>query len=217
MVVPENSLASRIEHTLLKPEAASADIRMLCEEAMAHGFYSVCVAPVHVATAREFLGQGSMVRVTTVAGFPLGFSLPQTKAYEAERAGADGAHEVDMVMAIGAAKEGLWDVVRSDIKSVRIAAPRMVLKVIIETGHFSASQIARAVKEAVRAGADYVKTSTGLGPRGASIEDIAIMLDAAGGKAKVKAAGGIRTREQAVAMINAGAHLIGTSSGTEIV
>jgi deoxyribose-phosphate aldolase len=210
-------LAGRIEHTNLKAEATGADILRLCGEAVEYGFYSVCVGPCYVRLARESLGKGSMVRVTTVAGFPLGLSASKTKAHEAQLALHDGADEVDMVMAIGAAREGLWDIVGDDIASVRTAVPGMVLKVIIETGHFSAEEIARAVKVASDAGADYVKTSTGFGPRGASLEDIRIMREAAGGRAKVKAAGGIRTQEQATAMIDAGADLIGTSSGPHII
>ncbi len=155
--------------------------------------------------------------MTTVAGFPLGTSAPEVKAREAALAAQAGAQEVDMVMRVGAACEGRWDIVESDIRAVRSAVPGAVLKVIIETCYLDRARKLRAVEAVVNAGADYVKTSTGFGPSGATVEDVVLLKEAAGGRVKVKAAGGIRTYEDAVSMIEAGADLIGTSNGPSIV
>ncbi len=209
-------VACRIEHTLLRADATEQDLERLCHEALEFGFYSVCIAPCHVPFVREFLDQrvdqrGGKTRVTTVCGFPLGTSETETKAREAELAVANGADEVDMVMRVDAALEGRWDIVEGDIRAVREAVLNAVLKVIIETCYLDRARKLRAVEAVVNAGADYVKTSTGFGPSGATVEDVALLKEAAGGRVKVKAAGGIRTHEDAVSMIQAGADLIGTS------
>jgi deoxyribose-phosphate aldolase len=208
-------LARLIEHTLLKAEATDEDIRGLCEEAVEFGFHSACVLPCHVRMAREALG--GRARVTTVAGFPLGASVPEVKALEAGRAVSDGAQEVDMVMRVGAALDDRWDMVEDDIKSVREAIPGAVLKVIIEACFLSDEQKLAAVDAAARAGADFIKTSTGFGPSGATVEDVRLLKEAASGRVKVKAAGGIGSYAQAVSMVEAGADLIGTSSGVRII
>ncbi len=212
-------ICSQIEHTLLRADATQGDLIKLCHEALEFDFYSVCVAPCNVPFVRELIDQdGGMARVTTVSGFPLGTSESQVKANEARLAVEQGAQEVDMVMRVGAALEGRWDVVESDIVAVRVSIPDAVLKVIIETCYLDRAQKLRAVEAVVNAGADFVKTSTGFGPSGATVEDVAFIKEAAGGKGiKIKAAGGIRTYEDALGMIEAGADLIGTSSGPAIV
>jgi deoxyribose-phosphate aldolase len=209
-------LSTYIEHTLLRPDATPGEVERHCREATEHGLFAVCVAPVYVALARMCL-DGSVVRVVTVAGFPFGSSTPLVKAAEARQAAADGADEIDMVMAIGLALDGGWNAVEADVRTVRDAVREPILKVIIETGYFSADEIVSAAKAGVGGGADFVKTSTGFGPRGATVADVQLLAEAVRGRAQVKAAGGIRTAAEAMDMIRAGATRIGTSRGVEIV
>ncbi|PZA06745.1 MULTISPECIES: deoxyribose-phosphate aldolase [unclassified Meiothermus] len=209
-------LAPFIDHTLLKPTATPSQIETLCAEARKHKFFGVCVQPCYVQLAKELL-LGSEVKVVTVVGFPLGAALSETKALEAAQTVALGADEVDMVIHLGAAKAGDWKAVEADIRAVRQAVPRQVLKAILETGYLTPAEIKKAAKAAVTAGADFLKTSTGFGPRGASLEDVQILAEVARGKAQVKAAGGIRDRETALAMIAAGATRLGTSSGVALL
>jgi deoxyribose-phosphate aldolase len=205
-----------IDHTLLKPEATPADIERLCGEAKAHRFAAVCVNPVYVKLAASCL-EGSGVMVATVAGFPLGAVTTATKALEARGAIGDGASEVDMVMAIGLFKGGDLKTCGDDIAAVVRACEGRAVKVILETSLLSPEEIAKASKIAADNGAHFVKTSTGFGSRGASIEDLRIMKEAVGERCRIKASGGIRTREQAIAMIEAGASRLGTSAGVTIV
>jgi len=218
--VNPQEIPGRIEHSLLRATATGAEIRVLCAEAIEYGFYSVCVNPSRVRLAREVL-EGTGVRVTTVSGFPLGAVTTQVKAREAMEALYLGADEVDMVMDLGAALEGDWGRVERDISDVRSAikgpSGGAVLKVIIECCYLSDGQKARATETALRAGTDYVKTSTGFGTSGAKVEDIALMRDVLKGRARIKAAGGIKTLDDLVAMAEAGADLIGTSSGVSIM
>jgi|HubBroStandDraft_1064217.scaffolds.fasta_scaffold89069_2 deoxyribose-phosphate aldolase len=207
-------LARYIEHTLLRADATPEEVERHCLEAVEHGLFAVCVSPLYVTLARRRVGDAASV--VTVAGFPLGTSTSAAKADEARRAVAEGASEVDMVMAIGLARSADWAAVRADVLAVRQAAPDAVLKVILETGYFDEAGIRRAAEAAVEAGADFVKTSTGFGPRGATVEDIRLLGEVVGGRAQVKASGGIRTAAQARAMIGAGATRIGTSNGVEI-
>ena len=209
------AIAQTIEHTLLRADATPSDVEGLCRDATTHSLFGVCVSPVYVALARRAL-HGSTVRVVTVAGFPLGTSSSETKAFEAERAVRDGADEVDMVMAIGLARAGRWDDVEADVRAVRGRIPRAVLKVILETGYFAPEELRRAALAVVAAGADFVKTSTGFGPRGASVEDVRLLHEAVKSRAQVKASGGIKTLEQATLLVQAGATRIGTSSGVAI-
>ncbi|WP_457637404.1 deoxyribose-phosphate aldolase [Oceanithermus sp.] len=209
-------LAKYIDHTLLKPTATPADIEKLCREADEHYFYAVCVNPAFVPLAKNFLG-ANPVRVAAVIGFPLGANASQIKAAEAALAVAQGADELDMVIPVGLALAGDWEAVAADVRAVREAAPGAVLKVILETGYLNEEQIRLAAEAALAAGADYLKTSTGFGPRGASLEDVRLLADVAAGRAKVKAAGGIRNREDAWKMIEAGASRLGTSSGVALV
>ncbi len=212
----DTELAKYIDHTLLKPTATPAEIERLCQEADEHYFYAVCVNPVFVTTAKKALG-ASPVRVAAVIGFPLGANAPQIKAAEAALAVSQGADELDMVIPLGRALAGDWDAVAADVRAVREAAPDAVLKVILETGYLDEAQIRQAAEAALAGGADFLKTSTGFGPRGARIEDVRLLAEVAGGKARVKAAGGIRTREDAWKMIEAGASRLGTSSGVALV
>jgi deoxyribose-phosphate aldolase len=160
------------------------------------------------------VGDGACV--VTVAGFPLGTSTSEAKAREAAEAVAAGAREVDMVMAIGLARAGDWAAVEGDVRAVRAAIPGAILKVIVETAYFDAAGIARAAQACVAAGADFVKTSTGYGPRGGTVDDVRTLYEAVAGRARVKASGGIRTAEQAIALVEAGAARIGTSSGVQM-
>lgn len=210
------NLARFIDHTLLKPDASRLAIKQLCEEAREHRFQSVCVNPVHVSYAAELL-EGSPVKVCTVIGFPLGASTSLMKVMEARDALVNGAQELDMVINIGALVEGDYARVLSDIKAVRDAAPGVVLKVILETGYLTKEQIVRACLLVRMAGADFVKTSTGFGPGGATVEDISLMRTVVGPEFGVKASGGVRDFATAQAMIKAGATRIGTSSGVAII
>ena len=209
-------LAKYIDHTLLKAEAGPADIERLCAEAAEYGFAAVCVNPVYVPLCAELLG-GSGVAVATVVGFPLGANAAETKVREAVLAVERGAGEIDMVMAVGLFKAGDDAAVAAEISGVvRVSGGRPV-KVILETSLLDEVEIARASGLAVDAGAAFVKTSTGLGSRGATVKDVRIMKAAVGDRCLIKASGGIRTREDALTMIEAGASRIGTSAGVAIV
>ena len=211
------NIAKTIDHTLLKPEATAADIQALCREAKQYGFASVCVNTCYVRLASELL-RGSGVKVCCTVGFPLGAMAPKAKAFEAAQAVADGAEEVDMVLWIGALRQGNTAAVQADIEGVVNAChPRAIVKVILETCLLTDAQIETACWLCVAAGADYVKTSTGFSTAGATAEHVALMKRAVGGRAKVKAAGGIRTYEDAKRMIDAGADRIGASAGIAIV
>lgn len=211
------NIANMIDHTLLKPEATEEQIVQLCTEAKQYGFASVCVNPSWVKTAARELS-GTDVRVCTVIGFPLGATTPETKAFETKNAIENGAREVDMVINIGALKSGADDWVERDIRAVvEAAAGKALVKVIIETALLTDDEKVRACQLAVKAGADYVKTSTGFSGGGATVEDVALMRKTVGDNVGVKASGGVRDRKTAEAMIEAGATRIGTSSGVAIV
>lgn len=209
-------LAPYIDHTLLKATATLADIRILCEEARQHSFYAVCINPVFIPHARAWL-EGSDVKVATVCGFPLGAVSSEQKALEARLSAEAGADEIDMVIHIGSALAGDWDAVEADVRAVRRAVPEQVLKVIIETCYLSDEQKRRATEAAVQGGADFVKTSTGFGTGGATVEDVKLMAEVIAGRAQIKAAGGVRTPADAQAMIEAGATRLGTSGGVGLV
>lgn len=209
-------LAGMIDHTILKPEATRAEVARLCDEAIAHGFASVCVNAVHAGFVAGRL-KGSKVRTCVVVGFPLGASGAAAKADEALRAIADGADEIDMVIDIGALREGDIDRFRADIAAVRRATTGKVLKVIIETCLLDTAQKETACRTAKELGADFVKTSTGFSTGGATVEDIALMRRVVGPEIGVKASGGVRTAETAWAMVEAGATRIGASAGIAII
>ncbi|HFI0463674.1 TPA: deoxyribose-phosphate aldolase [Streptococcus suis] len=211
------TLASYIDHTALKADTTKDMIDTLCAEAKEHGFFSVCVNPVWVKYAADALA-GSKVKVCTVIGFPLGANTPATKAFEAQDALANGAHEVDMVINIGAAKKGDWQTVEEDIKAVvEAVAGKALVKVIIETSLLTDDEKVRACVIARDAGADFVKTSTGFSTGGATIADIKLMRDSVGPDMGVKASGGVSTREDAEDLIKAGASRIGASKSVAIV
>jgi deoxyribose-phosphate aldolase len=207
-----------IDHTLLKPEATYAQIAQLCDEARQYGFASVCVNATHVKRCAERL-VGSPVKVCAVVGFPLGATLPEVKAYEAQQAIEDGATEIDMVINVGALKSKDDDLVARDIGAVvRTAhASGALVKVIIEAALLTDEEKTTACQLAIEAGADFVKTSTGFGPGGATARDVELMRRAVGPRVGIKAAGGIRTREDAEKMVAAGATRIGASASVKIV
>ncbi|TCN24657.1 deoxyribose-phosphate aldolase [Mesobacillus foraminis] len=213
----QNNIAGMIDHTLLKANATEEQIRQLCEEAKEYRFASVCVNPCWVKYCSSIL-KGSGVKTCTVIGFPLGANTYETKAYETKTAIEHGAEEVDMVINIGALKSGDDERVERDIRAVTEAAKGKALtKVIIETSLLTDDEKIRACKLAVKAGADFVKTSTGFSDGGATVEDVTLMRNTVGPDIGVKASGGVRSPEDAKKMIDAGATRIGASSGAAIV
>lgn len=210
------NLARFIDHTLLKPDATSAQILRICAEAKEFHFASVCVNPSRISLVAESLA-GSDVSPCCVVGFPLGATSPESKATETANAVKDGAVEIDMVINIGAVKDGNWDLVEQDITSVKRACGKALLKVIIETCLLTNEEKIQACLAAKRAGAEFVKTSTGFSKAGATVDDVVLMRRTVGNEMGVKAAGGIHNRMQAEAMIAAGATRIGASSGIAIV
>jgi deoxyribose-phosphate aldolase len=213
-----SEIAKYIDHTLLKPEATPEEIEKLCREARENGFAAVCVNPPFVKQCAELL-RGSGVAVATVVGFPLGAHTTATKVFETEQALVDGATEIDMVINVGALKARRDDYVRDDIRAVVEAAHRAgaLVKVIIEAALLTDEEKVRASKLSKEAGADFVKTSTGFGPGGATAHDVALMRQAVGPGLGIKAAGGVKNLAQAEEMIAAGATRIGASAGVKIV
>lgn len=210
-------LSKYIDHTLLKAEAREEEVIKLCSEAKEYDFFSVCVNPSFVELASKEL-KGSDVKVCTVIGFPLGATTMQTKAFETKDAIEKGAHEVDMVINVGALKDGKYDYVREDIKAVVDASNKKALvKVIIESCLLTDEEKVKACELSKEAGADYVKTSTGFSTGGATAADIALMRKTVGAELGVKASGGVRTYEDSIAMIEAGASRIGASASIAIV
>ena len=211
------TIAAMIDHTLLKADATRQQIETLCQEAKDYKFFSVCVNPTWVRTCRDLL-TGSGVKVCTVIGFPLGATTSETKAFETRNAIDNGADEVDMVINIGALRERDEELVENDIRAVVEAAKgRALTKVIIETSLLTKEEKVRACELAVRAGTDYVKTSTGFSTGGATVEDIMLMRQTVGPEIGVKASGGVRNTEDALKLIEAGATRIGASSGVSIL
>ena len=209
-------LAKTIDHTLLKPDASAAQILKICDEAKQYGFASVCVNPSRIALVADAL-KGTDVTPCCVVGFPLGAIPTESKAAETAVAVKNGAREVDMVIDIGAAKDGNWDYVQADIAAVKAACGPAKLKVIIETCLLTDDEKVKACLAAKAAGADFVKTSTGFSKGGATVADVALMRRTVGPEMGVKASGGIHNRAEALAMIEAGATRIGASSGIAIV
>lgn len=211
------NIGSMIDHTVLKPETTKAQIEALCAEAKEYKFASVCVNPTWVETAAALL-KGTNVKVCTVIGFPLGATTVETKAFETKDAIAKGATEVDMVINIGALKDKNDELVERDIRAVVDAAKGKALtKVIIEASLLTEEEKVRACELSVKAGADFVKTSTGFSTGGATVEDITLMRKTVGPDLGVKASGGVRDRAGALAMVEAGATRIGASAGISIV
>jgi deoxyribose-phosphate aldolase len=218
LVSEVRQLAALIDHTLLRPEATRAQVEQLCEEALQWGFAVVCVHSAWVPLVAEQL-QGSRVKVGSVAGFPFGVNLTSAKCAEAEAAIQAGAREIDMVMNIGAMRSGDYALVESDVRAVSEAchARGVLLKVILENAYLDEKQKMKACQLVQRAGADFVKTSTGLASSGATVADVRLMRKTVGREMGVKAAGGIRTLADALQMIEAGANRLGTSAGVAIL
>ncbi len=205
-----------IDHTILKPFASKENVKKLCEEAKEHNFASVCINPYRIAYAKELL-EGTDVNICTVIGFPLGANTTATKVFETENAYELGCEEFDMVINVGALKDKDYDFVREDIKAVVEAAKGKCVKVIIETGLLTKEEIAIASKLSAEAGAHFVKTCTGFSDGIAQVEDVIIMKENVPADVEVKASSGIRTREDALALIEAGATRLGTSAGIVII
>lgn len=211
------AFAALFDHTLLRPEANTAEIRRLCHEAREFGFRGVCVNPCYVALAARELA-GSPQVAMAVVGFPLGANRTDVKIDETLRAVADGAQEIDMVLSIGLYLSGEVTAVRHDIASVvRAAGSAAAVKVILETGYLTRTQTIELCEWCVAAGAAFVKTSTGFGPRGASVEDVRAMAEGVHGRAGIKASGGIRSLASATALVEAGATRLGSSSSVQIL
>jgi deoxyribose-phosphate aldolase len=218
--ITREELARRIDQTLLEPYTSKTEMEAFCNQARKYGFAGVAILPVHVPIARRVL-DGSDVKVVAAIGFPLGSLPTELKVSEAEWCIENGADELDMVMNIGALKTGDFDVVKRDIEEVVRVAKGRTVKVILEVPLLTKDEVIKACNIAKEAGAHFVKTSTGFkgfkGWRPTTVEDVKLLRQAVGTSMKVKAAGGIRTTEQAIALIEAGADRIGTSSGVEIV
>ncbi|MDX1762917.1 MAG: deoxyribose-phosphate aldolase [bacterium] len=211
-----NKLAQCIDHTLLKAATSGQQVEAVCREALAWQFASVCVPPSFVAAAAHLL-KNSPVQVGTVIGFPLGYNLPEVKRVEAQRAQQDGAREVDMAMQVGRFKSGDFSFVERELRHVVEATPGLVHKIIIECSLLTNREKADAVRLVIDSGAEFVKTGTGFGPKGTTLEDVNLLVRWADGKIAVKAAGGISDPVTAVAMVEAGARRIGTSSAVQII
>jgi deoxyribose-phosphate aldolase len=217
-IPPTRSIGAMIDHTLLKPEATPDQVAQLCYEARKHGFASVCVNPTHVRLCAQLL-RGSPVKVCTVVGFPLGATPPEVKSFETQQAIDDGAGEIDMVINIGAVKSKDYEHAARDVVSVVRAAHAKgaIVKVIIEAALLTDEEKIAACLICKEAGADFVKTSTGFGPGGATVADVALMRKVVGPGMGVKAAGGIRNLADAQKMVEAGANRIGASAGIKIL
>lgn len=212
----EIALNEFIDHTNVRPIASEKDIKKLCQEAKKYKFHSVCVSPYYVSLAKKEL-KGSKIKICAVIGFPWGYTTTKTKVSEAIEAVKNGADEIDMVINNCALKSSEYQYVQKDIREVVKAVDPHLVKVILETGFLSKREIVKACQLAKGAGAIFVKTSTGYGPRGAKVSDIKLMRQTVSKTMKIKASGGIRTKEDALKMIRASADRIGTSNGVEIV
>ncbi|AEM71271.1 Deoxyribose-phosphate aldolase [Allomuricauda ruestringensis DSM 13258] len=210
------SLEKYIDHTNLKPTATQTDITKLCKEAIEHGFYAVCVNGCHVPMVKEVL-KGSNVKIAAVIGFPLGAMSTKAKVFEAMDCVKNGSDEIDMVINIGWLKLKEVDAVRDEIKAIKQTIGSNILKVIIETCYLTDEEKELACTLAIDAKADFVKTSTGFGTGGATLKDVALMKKVVGNKAKIKASGGIKTKEAALQYIDLGVSRIGTSSGPSLI
>ena len=215
-MISSQELARYFDHTILKPEATESDVQKICDEALAHHFFSVCVNPSHVEFCKNYL-RGSDVKIATVVGFPLGATTTEVKAFEAAQGVAAGADEIDMVLNVGALKSGDFERVRYDIMAVVKASAPALVKVILETCLLTDDEKRRACELSVAAGAHFVKTSTGFSKSGATVADIKLMRTTVGPKIGVKASGGVRTLSDAVALIDAGASRLGASASVAIL
>ena len=216
MKADKTSIAAKIDYTVLKADASRQQIIEYCRQAKEHGFASVCVNPCHVPLVAAEL-KGTDVKVCSVIGFPLGADNSDVKAYAAKVAVKEGAHEIDMVINIGALKDMDFEYVEEDIKKVVNASGNALVKVIIETCYLTNEEKIKVCQLAGKAGANFVKTSTGFGSAGATVDDVRLMKSVVGEGVGVKASGGVRSYQQGVEMLNAGANRLGTSSGLKIL
>lgn len=214
-----SALVAHIEHTILKPDSALQDVRRVCEEAMAYHFVGVCIPPFFVRDAKRILGETSKVRVSTVVGFPMGYSAIAAKSEEIKRAIDEGADEIDAVVNIAAIKSGNWNHVLHDVDSIARATHMRgrICKLILECGLLTEEEIRKVSALAKEAGVHYLKTGTGFHGHPATVEMVSNLKALSGGAMKIKAAGGIRTREQAEALLQAGADRLGTSVGPALI
>jgi deoxyribose-phosphate aldolase len=211
----DQELLSHIDHTLLKAAASWEDIKKLCDEAICYRTASVCIPPSYVKPVHDSYGEG--LTIGTVIGFPLGYSTGAVKIQEAGAALANGAREIDMVINIGAVKNGRFDLVLEEISRIKAVLGERILKVIVETCYLSTEEKIRLCRIVTQAGADYIKTSTGFGSAGAVLEDIALFREHIGPGLRIKAAGGIKTRQDLEAFLGAGCDRIGTSSAVALL
>lgn len=209
-------IAKHIDHSLLKPDATDSDIAQLCREAGEYGFYSVCIHPSFLNMAREALFK-TPVKLVSVIGFPLGMTLSRVKIHEAMEAVLNGADELDIVMNIGLAKSGNWEAVEKEIADIVTATGGAGHKIIIETCYLTDDEKAKACTAVMNSGAAFIKTSTGFGPTGATVEDVKLIKSLTRDKIGIKAAGGITTIKEVKALLDAGAVRIGTSAGVSIM
>lgn len=206
----QKEILSRVDHTLLSPTATWEQVKAVCDEGRQFGAASVCIPPRYVKRANDYVG--SSLKICTVVGFPNGYSTPEVKVFETEDAIRDGADEIDMVINQGLAKEGDWEGVLSEIKAVKASCKGHILKVIVEACNFTREEKAALCRVVSMSGADFIKTSTGTGAGGATLEDVRLFRENISPDVRIKAAGGIRTFEQAQAMLEAGADRIGSSN-----
>lgn len=211
-----SAISRFIDHSLLRPEITEDNIVQLCDEAKKHDFFAVCVHPFFIKTAREFLCN-TQIKIATVIAFPQGMSFSGVKIYEAIEAMLNGADELDVVMNVSLAKSNKWGALEKELSDVITATPGVVHKIIIETCYLTDEEKRKASIAAVNAGAEFIKTSTGFGPGGAMVGDVELIRSVTGGKTGIKAAGGIKTLKDMMALIHAGATRIGTSSGVAIL
>lgn len=216
MFTNASELAQLIDYTLVKPDATIEQLTKACGNAKKYGFFSLVVNPCYVAQARAQLGD-AVIKICAVVGFPHGANTTAVKIMEAMEAIKNGASELDIVMNIGMLKSGRFDVVEIDVKNVITMTPKIVHKVIIETGSLTNAELERASQIALRSGAEFIKTSTGYGPRGATVEDLRLIRQAVGTACRIKASGGIKDLATVRALVEAGAERIGTSAGPEIM
>ncbi len=209
-------LAQMIDHTLVRPDATLNDLSAVCEDAKKYGFFSVVVNGCHVARAGEIL-TGSPVKVCAVAGFPLGANTTTVKIVEAMEAMKNGASEIDFVINIGMVKSGRFDAVEVDITNIIAMTPKKVHKVILEIGYLTEDEVIRLCEIAMRTGTEFLKTSTGFGPRGATADDVRLIKTIVGSACRIKASGGIRDLATLASLVEAGAERIGTSAGPAIM
>ncbi|HTG01769.1 MAG TPA: deoxyribose-phosphate aldolase, partial [Nitrospirota bacterium] len=216
MVTEASRLAQLIDHTIIRPDTTLSDLAAACEAAKKYGFSSVVVNGCLVTRARELLSN-TLIKVTAVVGFPFGANTTTVKIVEAMESMKNGASELDIVINIGMARSGRWDAVEVDLKNIIAMTPQKIHKAIIETGMLTEDEIIRACEIAMRCGAEFIKTSTAYGPRGATVDDVRLIRKIVGSVCRVEASGGIRTLGAMSKLVDAGAERIGTSAGPAIM